>query len=206
VRNVEFDAIASSNVSPGAVYLPAAQSPLRGMSLVVKSAVDTASTTAAIRRVLAGIDPSLPFYSVKTLGQYVDQALLSRRVPMLLAGAFAIVALLLSSVGIYGVLAYGVAQRRREIGIRLALGSTTRSIFRLILQEGATIVAIGLALGFAGLVALRHALLAVLYGVTPLAPEVVVAVTFGLAAVALLATVIPARRASRVSPATALLD
>ena len=125
---------------------------------------------------------------------------------MLLAGAFAIIALLLSAVGIYGVLAYGVAQRRREFGIRLALGSSGQMIFRLILREGATIVAVGLALGFVGLVALRRALMAVLYGVTPLDPQVIAAVTAGLAVVALLATLIPARRAARVSPATALLD
>jgi predicted permease len=206
VKEVQFDGLASSTIPSGAVYLSAAQSPLRGMGLVVKSALDTASTTAAIRRVLAGVDPSLPFYSVKTLGEYVDQALLSRRVPMLLAGAFAIIALLLSAVGIYGVLAYGVAQRRREFGIRLALGSSGQSIFRLILREGATIVAVGLALGFVGLVALRRALVAVLYGVTPLDPQVIAAVTAGLAVVALLATLIPARRAARVSPATALLD
>ena len=137
---------------------------------------------------------------------YVDQALMSRRVPMLLAGAFAAVALLLSAIGIYGVLAYGVAQRRREIGIRLALGSTGAEVFALVLREGVKIVAIGLALGFAGLLALRRVLTAVLYGVTPLDPIVIVAVVIALAVVAFVAMSIPARRASRVSPVVALTD
>jgi ABC-type antimicrobial peptide transport system permease subunit len=101
-------------------------------------------------------------------------------------------------------LAYGVAQRRREIGIRLALGSTAGEVFALVLREGATIVVVGLALGFAGLFALRTALTAVLFGVTPLDVTVLASVTAALILVALLAMVIPARRASRVSPATAL--
>jgi ABC-type antimicrobial peptide transport system permease subunit len=136
---------------------------------------------------------------------YLDKALLPRRVPMLLATGFATVALLLSAVGIYGVLAYGVAQRRREIGIRLALGSTGREVFRLVIREGVTIVLPGLVLGFAGLFGLRQALSAVLYGVTPLDLTVLAGVTVALAAVAFLAMVIPARRAASVSPAAVLL-
>lgn len=92
------------------------------------------------------------------MNQYVDQALMSRRTPMLLAPAFAIVVLFLSTIGIYGVLAYGVARRRREIGIRLALGSTTGEVFTLVLGEAVRIVAIGLGLAFGGLLAPRHVL------------------------------------------------
>jgi ABC-type antimicrobial peptide transport system permease subunit len=154
---------------------------------------------------VAGINPTLPFFAVKSMDEYLDRALLPRRVPMLLASAFAAVALLLSAVGIYGVLAYGVAQRRREIGIRLALGSTGMEVFGLILREGALIVVVGLALGFGGLIALRSALTAVLFGVTPLDVTVLLSVTAALVVVAFLAMVIPARRASRVSPATALV-
>jgi predicted permease len=206
VKEVQFDGLAMATMPVGSVYLAFAQSPERGYGLVVKSSLDSASTVSAIRRALAGINPSLPFYSVKAMGDYVDLALLPRRVPMLLAGGFAVVALLLSAVGVYGVLAYGVAQRRREIGIRLALGSTGLEVFRLIIQEGVKIVLAGLALGFAGLVALRHALTAVLYGVTPLDTTVLASVTLALVVVACLAMVIPARRAARVSPATALME
>lgn len=123
-----------------------------------------------------------------------------------LALAFAAMALFLSAVGIYGVLAYGVAQRRREIGIRLALGSTSREVFNLVLQDGIKIVAMGLVLGFAGLIALRQALTSVLFGVTPMDPMVIASVALALTVVALLAMVIPARRAASVSPAVALTD
>jgi predicted permease len=206
VKEVPFDGLATATLPVGSVYLAFAQSPSRGYGLVVKSSIDNASTVASIRRALAGIDPSLPFYSVKTMDDYVDLALLPRRVPMLLAGGFAAVALLLSAIGIYGVLAYGVAQRRREIGIRLALGSTGLEVFRLIIREGVKIVAAGLALGFVGLVALRHALTAVLYRVTPLDLTVLTLVTVALVVVAFLAMVIPARRAADVNPAAALMD
>ena len=160
----------------------------------------------SIRKAVAAIDPALPFYSVRTMDDYLSQSLMSRRVPMLLAAAFAVVALLLSAIGIYGVLAYGVAQRRREIGIRLALGSTGSQVFGLVLREGVKIVAIGLSLGFLGLLALRRALVTVLYGVTPLDPTVIATVAFALGLVAFLAMCIPARRASRVSPVVALTD
>ena len=206
VKEVQFDGLATSTLPVGSVYIALAQSPIRGFALVIKSSIDGASTVSSIRAAVAAIDPTLPFYSVKSMGQYVDEALLPRRIPMLLAGGFAVVALLLSAIGIYGVLAYGVAQRRREIGIRLALGSTGMEVFRLIIREGATIVGVGVALGFAGLVALRHALTAVLYNVTPLDATVLVSVTGGLALVAFFAMVIPARRAAHVSPSTALME
>jgi ABC-type antimicrobial peptide transport system permease subunit len=113
---------------------------------------------------------------------------------------------MLSAIGIYGVLAYGVAQRRREIGIRLALGSTAGAVFGLVLREGLRMVVLGLALGFLALVALRRALVAVLYGVTPFDPTVLLSVAVALGVVALVAMSIPARRASRVSPLVALTD
>ena len=206
VKEVQFDGLATAMLPVGCVYLAFAQSPEHGLGLVAKSSVDSASTVSSIRRTLAGIDPSLPFYSVKSMDDYVDLALLPRRVPMLLAGGFAVVALLLSAIGIYGVLAYGVAQRRREIGIRLALGSTGLEVFRLIIREGVKIVVAGLALGFVGLVALRHALTAVLFGVTPLDVTVLTSVTVALVVVAFFAMVIPARRAAQVNPATALME
>ena len=173
VKEVQFDGLATDRKLVGACYYPFAQAPEHGMSLMVKSTIESNALVGSIRKSVATIDAALPFYAVHPMTHYVDQALMSRRVPMLIAGAFAAVALLLSAIGIYGVLAYGVAQRRREIGIRLALGSTGAEVFALVLREGVKIVTIGLALGFAGLLALRHVLTAVLYGVTPLDPIVI---------------------------------
>jgi predicted permease len=206
VKDVTFDGVATAATPVGSVYLAFAQSPMSGFGLVVKSATSEDSTVAETRRAVASLDPALPFYSVSSMGTYLNNALLPRRVPMLLAAGFAAVALLLSAVGIYGVLAYGVAQRRREIGIRLALGSSSREVFGLIIREGVTIVLPGLALGFIGLVALRRVLTSVLFGVTPLDLTVLAAVTGALATVAFLAMVIPARRAANVNPATVLME
>jgi len=206
VQEVQFDGLATDRTPVGAVYYAFAQQPLHGFGLTVKSSSASAAVVTSVRRAVAAIDPALPFYAVHTMDDYVSQSLMSRRVPMLLAAAFAVVALLLSAIGIYGVLAYGVAQRRREIGIRLALGSTAGAVFGLVLREGLRMVIVGLALGFLGLFALRHALVAVLYGVKPFDPMVILSVALALGVVALVATSIPARRASRVSPVVALTD
>ena len=208
VKEVQFDGLATDRTPVGAVYYSFAQEqePPHGFGLTVKSSSTSSAVVASIRKAVAAIDPALPFYAVHTMDDYVSQSLMSRRVPMLLAGAFAVVALLLSAIGIYGVLAYGVAQRRREIGIRLALGSTGGAVFGLVLREGLRMVVLGLALGFLALFALRRALVAVLYGVTPFDPTVLLSVAFALGVVALVAMSIPARRASRVSPVVALTD
>ena len=161
VREVQFDGVATAAQPVGTVYAAFAQSqsPERGFGLVVKSTLDSSATVSSIRRTVASLNSSLPFYSVKSMDDYLDRALLPRRVPMLLASGFALVALMLAAVGIYGgARPRRVAQRHREIGIRLALGSTSREIFGLILREGLTIVLPGLLFGFAGLVSLRHAL------------------------------------------------
>ncbi len=206
VKEVQFDGIALDQKPVGAYYFPYAQQTPSGIGLTVRSARPSSDVVADIRHALAAIDPALPFYAVKTMDEYVDQALLSRRVPMLLAMTFAVVALFLSAIGIYGVLAYGVAQRRREIGIRLALGSTAGEVFSLVLRDGVKIVTIGMALGFAGLLALQQVLGKVLYGVSALDPVVIALVAAVLAVVGVAAMVIPARRAATVNPAIALTD
>jgi len=123
---------------------------------------------------------------------------------MLLSVAFGAVALLLAAIGLYGVLAYQVAQRTREIGIRMALGSEARGILRLVLSEGALLVALGLTVGFAGAVALRGAIASQLYGVGTLDPTVLLIALGVLAMTALVASFGPARRATRVNPVIAL--
>ena len=131
---------------------------------------------------------------------------MDRRTPMLLATGFAAVALFLAAIGIYGVLAYQVSQRRREIGIRMALGAESGSIFGLILREGGLIVAAGAALGLLGSFAVRRALQAQLYEVGAMDPLVVGTVAIVLALVALVACVLPARRAAKTDPMIALTD
>jgi len=188
----------------GAYYHPFTQQTRRGITFAIRTGGDPTLVAPDVRRVLATIDPELPLYDVKTMSQRVEESLARRRTPMLLAVAFGVVALLLSAVGIYGVLAYQVAQRTREIGVRIALGSSRKDVFTLILREGLVIVGIGLAVGVAGVVALRRVLEAQLYGVGALDPTVLVLVLLTLGAVALVACLVPAGRATRIDPIVAL--
>lgn len=204
VREVQSDGIATAQPSVGTYYFPYSQSPENGLGLIVRSSRPSEQIVGEVRKALSAIDPALPLYDVTAMSEYVDDALMSRRMPMLLAMVFGAVALFLSAIGIYGVLAYGVAQRRREIGIRLALGSTASQVFGLVVKDGVTIVGIGLALGLVGLVALRQVLTTVLYGVKPMDVTVILSVAAGLSLIALIAMILPARRAATVDPASAL--
>jgi ABC-type antimicrobial peptide transport system permease subunit len=134
----------------------------------------------------------------------VDRSLIARRTSILLSASFGTVALFLAAVGIYGVLAYLVSQRTREIGIRMALGGTTRSAFELVLREGAVIVAVGLALGLGGALLLGRFLQDQLYGVRAAEPSILAGVSGLLALVALLASVVPAFRAASIQPVEAI--
>jgi ABC-type antimicrobial peptide transport system permease subunit len=138
------------------------------------------------------------------MDERTDLTLVSRRVPMFLVVGFAAVALFLSAVGVYGVLAQQVAQRQREIGIRMALGGTRKAISLLVLAESGRMFALGLGLGLAGAFAAGRSLRSLLYGVQPADPAVLAAVALVLGAVALTAAVIPAQRAQDVDPAVAL--
>jgi predicted permease len=190
----------------GAYYFPAAQDVDRGMVMAVRTAADPTTIIGSIREQVRQIDPELPFYSVKPMAQRLDESLVSRRAPMLLAALFGGIALFLAAVGIYGVLAYQVGQRRKEIGIRLALGSDGRRVFTLIVSEGLALLGAGLVLGLAGAFAIRGAMATQLYGVQPLDPAVLLIVTVVLGAVAFLACAVPARRAARIDPLVALTD
>jgi putative ABC transport system permease protein len=174
------------------------------MTLVVRGAGDSTALVPAIRQQLRAIDPELPLYSVRTMAARMHESLADRRTPMVLVIVFAIVALFLAAVGIYGVLAYQVSQRRKEIGIRVALGSDSRSIFGLIVKEGMSLMAGGLVAGLAGAFATRRTLAAQLYGVGPLDPVVLGSVGLMLALVAFTACSLPARRATRIDPVIAL--
>jgi len=190
----------------GTYYFPVAQNVSRGMTLVTRTAGDPSSIVGSVRQVVTSIDPELPFYAVKPMQQRVDESLVSRRTPMLLASLFGGIALFLAAVGIYGVLAFQVAQRRKEIGIRLALGSDGRRIFELIVSEGLWLLALGVAIGLAGAFAIRRAMETQLFGVQAMDPMVLALVTAVLGVVAFLACAVPAHRASRIDPLIALTD
>jgi predicted permease len=190
----------------GAYYMPFSQDPSRGIGLAVRSRGDLGAITAAVRRALADIDPETQAFDVFSMSERVEKSLNPRRAPMLLSTAFGLLALLLASIGLYGVLAYHVSQRTREIGIRLALGSDARGILRLVLSEGVLLVALGIAGGVVGALALRGAIASQLYGVGALDPMVMLTAVAVLAFVSLIACLGPARRAARVSPLVALSE
>lgn len=206
VKEVQILGLATGIEPVGAYYFPYSQSPSRGVFIAVRTAVTPESVINTLRAKIAAIDPELPLYGVHTMVERMDESLIGRRVPMLLAMAFAGVALFLSAIGVYGVLAYQVAQRRREIGIRMALGSTTREVFALVLRDGLKIAAAGLVVGLVGTYFVSQAMKSQLYDVAPMDPLVLMAVALVLTSVSLVATLIPARRASRVNPLTALTD
>ena len=136
----------------------------------------------------------------------MEKSLVSRRSPVLLSLSFGVVALFLSAIGIYGVLAYLVTQRRKEIGIRIALGSSARGIFELVLREGLILIAGGFVVGAIGAIALRRSLESQLFDVSATDPVVLATVTIVLASVAVLACALPARRATRIDPIIALAE
>ena len=199
---VESDAIKQTGTYYGAFR----QGPGRTLGLAIRTAHDPDSITSAVRREIAQIDPELPFYGVRTMEERLARSLMDRRTPMLLATGFAVVALFLAAIGIYGVLAYQVSQRRREIGIRMALGAGSGSIFTLVLREGGLIVGAGAVAGLVGAFLLRQTLQSQLYETVAMEPLVVAAVGATLLVVALIACVLPARRAAKTDPLIALSD
>jgi predicted permease len=188
----------------GAYYIPFAQQPSRGVGFAIRTGGDSAAVLSSVRRTLATIDPELQLFDVFSMSERVEKSLNSRRTPMLLALGFGAVALLLASLGLYGVLAHQVGQRTREIGIRMALGSDRAKILTLVLREGFVLVLVGLTIGFTGALALRTVIASQLYGVGPLDPSVLGLVTVVLAMASVLACMVPARRAAQVDPVVAL--
>jgi len=196
--------IEGENARAGAYYMPYAQSPSREVSFAVRGRGDLAAVTAAVQRAVKELDPDTQTYDVFTMSERVSRSLDQRRAPMVLSLAFGVVALLLASVGLYGVLAYQVSQRTREIGIRMALGSDAGGILRLVLSEGVLLIVVGLAAGLAGAVLLRSVIVSQLFGIGALDPSVILGTIGVLAVTALLASLGPARRAAKVNPVVAL--
>ena len=188
------------------IYLNAQQLPLSGMTLVVKTGVEPASIAPAIREAVRAVDSEQPIARMLTMNGWIARSLDARRTPMLLVVAFGAVAAALSAVGIYGVLAFAVAQRVREFGIRQALGADRRSILSLVLMQGLRTAGAGIAAGVAGSLLLTRLLSSMLFGVTPRDPVVFAGAAAMLFVIALAACYVPARRATRIDPAIALRD
>jgi predicted permease len=203
-RTLRYESLDGSGAPVGAYYLPNSQQPAGGFTFALKTSADPGSVVRALRSEIARLDPDLAVFDVHSMSERIDLSLSSRKTSMLLANAFGGVALFLASLGIYGVLAYLVARRTREIGIRVALGSTRAGVLKLVLREGFQLVTIGLVLGVIGAASLQKAVATEIYGVRPLDPFVLASVMALLAIVALAACAVPARRAMRVDPMVAL--
>jgi hypothetical protein len=193
------------NRSPvGAYYFPVQQSPNRTAHLAVRTTQPDPNVMSGLRQAMSTVDPELPLYSAQTLESYIDRGMAGRRVPVAIASAFGGVGLLLATLGIYGVLAYGVSERRRELGVRLALGGSPASVFRLVLGEGLAITAAGLGLGLSGAWLVGRLMTGLLYDVAPIDPRVYTTVASALLLTAIVASALPSWRAARIAPAEAL--
>jgi putative ABC transport system permease protein len=189
------------------VFIPHGQHPdMIRPSLVVRTAMPDGAVGSTIRDRLRAFDPQLVVLSIRPMDDVIASALSRPRFNLLLMASFAGVALLLSGLGIYGVLAYVVAERTREIGIRMALGARAADVVRLMLREGLASVAAGAGIGVAAALALGRLLRALLFGVTPLDPLSVIGAPALLAAIAAIACYLPTRRATRVDPIVALRE
>ncbi len=195
-----------ANPSRLEVYVPFDQAMTSDMDLVVRSANDPAAETSAIRQTVASIDPDQPIFAISTMSELVDRSVAARRATFELLGWFSALALVLATIGIYGVMSYSVAQRTREIGIRLALGASRWEILNLVLTQGAAITGVGLATGVLASLGLTHLMAKLLYSVSAVDPGTFAGVAVLLSVVAMLACYLPSRRMLRVNPTVALRD
>lgn len=168
--------------------------------LVVRAAGDPTALVGPIREIVAAVDPDQPIAAVRTMDEIIDVSVVGRRQQMTLLAAFAGVALLLASIGLYGVLSYGVTRRRREIGVRLALGATPPAVVRMVVRHGFVLTAVGLTIGIAAAWAVTRAMNTMLYGVAATDLTTFAGVLVVLSAVAFGACAVPALRAARLDP------
>jgi putative ABC transport system permease protein len=186
------------------LFLPSAQMPLNSMTLFVRTAADPLASVASVRNQVLAVDNNQPIYDVRTLAQRVSDATAVSRALTVLFASFAVLALVLGLVGVYGIVSYSVTQRTQEIGIRMALGARALDILQLILRHGLVLVLSGVAFGVAGALALTRFLTTLLFGITPTDTLTFVVVALIFFVIAMVAALIPARRATKVDPLTAL--
>jgi predicted permease len=207
IKNDGLDQSGSPHIYSPIYQVPGTRSSsVRTLSVTVWTSLSATSLEPQIRREIQAVDPNLPVFNVRTMNEVIDGSLASRRFSAELVGVFAILALLLASVGIYGLLAYMVGQRAHEIGVRMALGAMPSTIGKMIVSRGAGLAGIGVGIGLLLSGIMAPLISTVLYGVHPIDPEVFLAVPLILMVVALLASYIPARRAARVNPIVALRE
>jgi predicted permease len=192
------------NAGHGAVYFPFAELNSGYFHILVRTPLPPSALAAAIQKAVLALDPELPVDRIRPMQALIDNSLVARRSPAILAGIFAGIALLLAAIGTYGVLAYAVAQRRREIGVRMALGALPRQVLVQFLCSGGALLGAGIALGIAGAWAASSAMRTMLYGIGGLPVAVLAATAAAMALVVFSAITIPARRAARVDPIAAL--
>ena len=207
VKQQNLDTDSGSNVQTQ-LYVPFAQIPDKwvggGMNVLVRTDSDPSGYVSAVRRQLGEMDPNLPVYNVRTMEDVVREVVSNRRFVVILLGLFSLLALVLASIGIYGVMSYAVAQRTHEIGIRMALGAGRRQVLAMVLGHGAKLALMGVGLGAVGAMVLTRFMSAFLFGVSPNDPLTFVGISLFLSCVALVACYIPARRATKVDPMVAL--
>jgi len=187
-----------------AAYLSYRQMPRPTMALVLRGSLDPSSLAAALRQAVREVDPALPVFDVRTMEARLSDSLAGRRFNLFVLGSFAALALALAGVGIYGVIAYLVTERTREIGIRMALGAQRRSVLSLVVGQGMRLAVLGIGIGLAAALALSRVLRTLLFEITPTDPLTFATIPLVLAAVALIACWLPACRAARVDPMEAL--
>jgi putative ABC transport system permease protein len=186
------------------VYVAHAKSPWRSMTVVVRTLSDPAQVVSAVQNELRAIDRDQPIFDVRTLDRVVHESIAGQRVAAAMMGVFALIALLLATIGIYAVMSYAVTQRTHEIGVRLALGAQPRDILRMIVGQGMLLTLVGLVVGLGAALLMAQAMTKVLYDVTATDPATFISISIFLTLVALAANYFPARRATRVDPMQAL--
>jgi ABC-type antimicrobial peptide transport system permease subunit len=204
VENIKSDGLDIDGIPH--IYVPVYQSPNRDLSIVLRTSLPAQALEPQIRNEIQSIDPGLPVFNVSSMNDVVDRSLASRRFSADLVGGFAGLALLLASIGIYGLLAYMVGQRSREIGLRMALGARRWDVLKLILGKGVVLAGVGIIVGVIFSASTASMMASLLYGVHPHDLVVFLAVPLLLFAVAVLASYIPARRATKVDPVFALRE